>query len=369
MFSDNPAPPSTRASTFPVTKAVVRIGFIGGGMMAQIGHLPFYLADSRCEVVAVAEERPTLVEALSRRLGPERVVPDYRYLLERPDIEGIVISAPRPATGPLTLEALEAGKHVFAEKPMALTADQAHRLAEAARVGNLIYAVGFMKRYDPGVQAARTLLSEATASRKLGRLLLARLYGFSKSYATAIPAHIRPSESRAVRYAAWPVRPDWLSEHHSSAYQWFVNAASHNVNLAGYFFPDSLEAVAARAPSDGSVVAMLQAGSTPVVLEIARTEAGRWLEGAEFLFERGRIGVTIPSPMAVDRVGEVTLDDLDAGIKAWPVETKTGWCFALQAKGFVDALTGGSKPLTSGQEGLADMRLTEAIWRHIEDRS
>jgi len=138
-----------------------KIGLIGGGMMAQVGHLPFYLDDDRCEVVLVAEERPSLRAALAHQLGPDRIAGERHEVLRRADIDAVVLCAPRTATGPLTLEVLEAGKHVLVEKPMAHTIDQARRLVEAAAAGQRIYAVAFMKRYDPGVQAAKALLDEA----------------------------------------------------------------------------------------------------------------------------------------------------------------------------------------------------------------
>src|SRR6266487_938267 len=97
--------------------APIKIGFVGGGMIAQIGHLPFYLGDPRCNVACIAESRPSLIEALAQQVGATRLVKDHRALLTDPDINAVVISVPRAATGPLTLEALEAGKHVMAEKP------------------------------------------------------------------------------------------------------------------------------------------------------------------------------------------------------------------------------------------------------------
>lgn len=334
-------------------------------MMAQVGHLPFYLTDPRVDVVAVAESRPSLMAALGERIGPDRVVGDHRELLARGDIEAIVISAPRPATGPLTLAALEAGKHVLAEKPMAHTAEQAKRLAAAARAQRVVYAVGFMKRYDPGVAAAKALFDEVCQSGRLGKLLLARFYDYSKSYAMAVPAHVRPKESRSQRFETWPLTPEWLPEAYGGAFQWFVNAASHDVNLVQYFFGNSVCVEHAVAPSEGAVLATLKAGETRVAFEIAKTEAGRWLEGAEFLFEKGRIGVTIPSPMATESVAQVQLDDLARGMRAQQVPTGTGWCFARQAMGFVDAVCGNATPATSGDDGLAEMELTEAIWRRI----
>ena len=94
-----------------------------------------------------------------------------------------------------------------------------------------------------------------------------------------------------MRFATWPLFPDWLPERLRDGYAWFLNVAGHDVNLARFYFPDDLAVLDAHCPSDGSVVATLQAGTVPIALEIAKTAAGRWLEGAEFLFERGRIAI------------------------------------------------------------------------------
>ena len=346
--------------------ALIKIGFVGGGMMAQIGHLPFYLADPRVEVTAIAEERPSLRAALSAKLGPDRLLPGREALLARSDIDAVIISAPRPATGPLTLEALSAGKHVLAEKPMAHSAAQARRLVEAAQQRKLVYAVGYMKLFDPGVVAARAALDEIRASGRFGRLLCARVYAFSKSYAVPVPPHIRPSESRSERYPVWPTHPDWLEERYRPAYAWFLNSASHDVSLLRHLLPGPLSVTGAALPNDGAVSALLQAGDVPVQLEIARTEAGRWLEGAEFLFETGRLALSIPSPMAATEVARVTIDDPHRRLVGEVLKTGAGWSFALQARGFVGALVAGGATVGSGEAALDDMELTEAIWRKIQ---
>ena len=113
--------------------AGLRVGIVGGGMISQIAHLPFYLADRRCEVWAVAESRPSLVRHLREAIGIARVVEDPGELYAIPAVSAVVIVAPRPATGPLALAALAAGKDVFVEKPMAHTVEQAARLVDAAR--------------------------------------------------------------------------------------------------------------------------------------------------------------------------------------------------------------------------------------------
>jgi predicted dehydrogenase len=348
--------------------APVKIGMLGGGMVNQIGHLPFYLADKRCEVVCVAESRPSLITALRGQLGADRVVEDYRAMLADPRVQAVVISVPRAATGPLTLETLEAGKHVMAEKPMAHSAGQARRLADAARSRGLTYMVGYMKRYDPGIQAAKALLDQVMAEGRLGRLLLARFYDYSNAYAVAPPPHVRPKESRVQRFATWPTHPDWLPEAHRGVFAWFMNAASHDINLLRYFFPDNIEVVGAHCAGDACVVATLKRGGDTITFEATKTLAGRWLEGADFLFERGRIALTIPSPMATDRVTEGVIDDERRGVVGEQVAAGRGWSFARQATGFVDALTGTAEPMTTGEDGFADMELTEAIWRHAAGR-
>jgi|SRR5579862_117021 len=342
-----------------------KIGVLGGGMMAQVGHLPFYSSDPRCVLSCICETRPSLVEALRRKFGEQRVVTDRKALLSEHGIDAVIVSAPRSATGPLTLEALTAGKHVLAEKPMAHSVEQAEQLVAAASAKKLVYAIGFMKRYDPGIQAAKALFDQIQMERRLGRLLLARFYDFSNSYAVQPPEHTRPAESRIDRFATWPLYPSWLPERHRAAYAWFANVASHDVNLIRYFFPKDIEVVAASCVAETSVLATLRYGETSIALEVAKSTAGLWLEGIELLFERGRMRVVIPSPMATDAVSEVVLDDEQKKVTGERIEAGRGWSFARQATGFIDALAGTAAPLTAGEDGLADIILTEALWRRV----
>ena len=333
--------------------------------MCQVGHLPFYRYDPRCGIACVAERRPSLVAALGAMVGEDRIVADHRTMLNMAEIDAVVISAPRAATGPLTLEALGAGKHVLAEKPMAHTAEQARRLVEVAEEKNLRYGVGYMKRFDPGIEAAVRTFEELKRNGRLGKLLLARFHDFSKSYAVAPPPHRRPEESRAERFDTWPLWPDWLPEAYRETYAWFLNAACHDVNLLHLFFPAARDVVGAHCLVDGSISAVIDADGVPVHLEIAKTAAGRWLEGGEFLFERGRLRFTVPSPMDMAGVTRGYIDDEAGGLADRPVETERGWSFARQARGFVDALTGSAPLRNPGSEGLRDLRLSEAIWRRV----
>jgi predicted dehydrogenase len=254
---------------------------------------------------------------------------------------------------------------VIVEKPMAHSVVQAQKLVEAASSRKLVYSVGFMKRYDPGVQAAKKALDEIVAESRLGRMLLARFYDFSNAYAVPPPPHVRPKESRTERFATWPLYPDWLPEHFRTLYHWFLNVASHDINLIRLFFPNGVEVVSAHCDGSAAVTATLKRGDLTIVVEVANAVAGRWLEGAEFLFEFGRVRLVIPSPMATDAVSGVLIDDQRRGLTDERIAIGSGWSFARQAAGFVDALQGLAPPATSGEDGLGDMVLTEQIWRRM----
>jgi predicted dehydrogenase len=345
----------------------LRIGIIGGGMISQVAHLPFYFSDPRCEVVAISESRPSLVEVLGRQYPTARVVARHRAILDDPRIVAVVIVAPRASMAPLGLEALRAGKHVMMEKPMAHTAAQAAELVAAADAANVSLAVGFMKRHDPGIVEARRIFAELQTDRRLGSLLLARFYDFSRSYAVPPPAHTRPKESRTERFAEWPLWPEWLAESHREPYAWFINAGSHDLNLVNFFFADGVDVVSAFSPSNGAVVATLAAGDVPITLEVTRSAVGIWREGIELLYENGRLAVAIPSPMASDQCARVVLEDNAGGPKRTVVSTGSGWAFERQATGFLDVLSGRSKPMTSDKDGLRDLVLCEQIWRRIQE--
>src|SRR4051812_36748476 len=225
----------------------IRIGVIGGGMISQVAHLPFYAADPRCDVAAIAEARPSLVQSLGETYRATRIVPHYHEILRDPGISAVVIVGPRASMGPLALDALRAGKHVMMEKPMAHTAAQAAQLVAAADAAKVMLAIGFMKRCDPGVVAARRVFAELQTSQRLGKLLLARFYDFSRSYAVPPPAHTRPRESRTERFAEWPLWPEWLAASHREPFAWFINAGSHDANLVNFFF-EGVRVVSAFSP-------------------------------------------------------------------------------------------------------------------------
>jgi predicted dehydrogenase len=98
--------------------------------------------------------------ALAARLGVPEVYTDYRELIARPDIDAITVATPDALHLPVAVAALEAGKHVFCEKPLAMTVAEARTMVEVAERSGRVAMVAFTFRYARALQELRRLLRQ-----------------------------------------------------------------------------------------------------------------------------------------------------------------------------------------------------------------
>src|SRR5919202_949514 len=97
----------------------VRLGFVGVGNMGQAAHLRNYATLSDCEVVAIAELRPRLAQAVAQRYGVPRVYQQAEDMLAHEQLDGLVASQPFERHGQVIPPLYAAGIPVFTEKPLA----------------------------------------------------------------------------------------------------------------------------------------------------------------------------------------------------------------------------------------------------------
>lgn len=136
----------------------LRVAVVGAGLIALEEHVPAWRAVPGCRVVALADPSSSALEE-GERLGIARRVRDYRFLLDDPGVDVIDICAPTALHAEIALAALEAGKHVLCEKPLATTrADAELLVATAARAARKIMCVQQF-RYDPRTTRLREFLA------------------------------------------------------------------------------------------------------------------------------------------------------------------------------------------------------------------
>jgi predicted dehydrogenase len=139
---------------------VVRIGVLGAGTWAQAAHLPGYRRDARCRIAAIADPNIDLAREAARRFDIPTATADHRELLERDDIDVIDVCTPSHTHFELAWAALEAGKHVLCEKPVAYDFRDTRRAAALAKSKGLKTKLGFTFRYAPSVRYMRELVAE-----------------------------------------------------------------------------------------------------------------------------------------------------------------------------------------------------------------
>jgi UDP-2-acetamido-3-amino-2,3-dideoxy-glucuronate N-acetyltransferase len=139
-----------------VAKQAVRVGVIGAGYWGKNLVRNFHLLGA-LECVCDTNE-----ETLERVRQQERVATtkDYNAILSDPAIDGVVVAAPAALHYDLAKRALEAGKHVFVEKPLALNAQEGRELVALAKAQNRILMVGHILEYHPAIIELNRLIRE-----------------------------------------------------------------------------------------------------------------------------------------------------------------------------------------------------------------
>ncbi len=148
----------------------LRVGLLGLGAIAQVVHLPILHSMPGVKIAGVCDVDRSKASALAGRFGIERVYRSDDDVFADPDLDGIIICTPSYLHHSQATAALEAGKHVLVEKPLALHAADAQSVIETAqRVGKTLM-VAMNNRYRPDIQALKPFVKNG----ELGDVFLLR---------------------------------------------------------------------------------------------------------------------------------------------------------------------------------------------------
>ena len=138
----------------------VRVGVLGAGAWARFAHLPGYKRDPRCELVAIADPIVERAREFAAEFGIPHVYDSHEALIARHDLHMIDVCTPSATHFELSMMALESGKHVLCEKPVAYDFHETRRAAALARSKGLKTKLGFTFRYSPAMQYMKRLIDE-----------------------------------------------------------------------------------------------------------------------------------------------------------------------------------------------------------------
>ncbi len=153
-----------------MARKTLRFGLVGVGGAAQISHIPALRKVEGVELVALCDRDPEKAQRVAQKFGVPRAADRLDTLLADPEIDAVDICTPNYLHRPMAVAALEAGKHVLCERPLARSADEAQAMVKAAKKADreLMCAVNHRFRADAQI------LKKFVEKGELGRVFFAK---------------------------------------------------------------------------------------------------------------------------------------------------------------------------------------------------
>ena len=344
----------------------VRMGYVGCGYMAQKVHIPNFASIPDCELLAQAEDRQELGRKVQSRLCNPKLYTYHHAMLADPDIEALAVSADFMGQGLIARDGLLAGKHVFMEKPMAISVAQADITLEAGKQTGKRLMVGYMKRYDGGNELAKARIDQFKASGELGPITYARNHGFCGHWDAGINAALDTTDEPVHRVP--PVGPDWLPPDFLNQYVSYLQQYTHNINLLRWFL-DAGDDVSVRVvdldENGFTGLVIFDMAGVRAVVESGNVSHHAWDFHTQIYFRRGWVKTHSPA---------LLLKEVPADVEIYQAGEKPGvtrplpqpawsWSYRREAEHFVHGLQTSAPFRSTGEDTRTDVRLFEDIFR------
>ncbi len=345
----------------------VRFGVIGAGSIATRGHIPSLQRIPGVQVIAICDANLERAQQVAAQFNIPYAFSDFREVTSHPEVDAITVGVPNAFHAPVSLAALESGKHVLCEKPLATSVADGEAMVAAAQRAGRVLAVNMSTRPEPAIVAVR----EAVQAGRLGKVTYAYGRMFRRS---GIPG-----------FGSWFTRKELagggatmdIGVHVLDALLWVLGFprvtavrgeiqavhGPHERGLGswgadrvpgGTFDVDDLSAIHLRL-ADGGLI----------TVEVSWAIHGRNEQRMQLAGDLGGADI-FP-----DLYGESTplrfyWNEGDKPVEVIPTLPETQWGWALGFSRFVDAVRGHGEPLATGQEGLQVLRLLDAAYRSAE---
>ena len=303
------------------------------------------------DLVAVCDIDEEAARAVAEKYGVPHAVSDFEHLLGMDEVEAISICTPHFLHRDMTVAALEAGKHVLCEKPMAVTVKQADEMVEAARRAGKVLAISFQHRFRPEVGVMRGLVGEMAPLLWLVWI------------------------DCSLRTQAYYDSGDWRGTWWGEGGGVLINQAVHDLDLLQWVFgmPKVVLGRASNLLHDIEVEDMASA-----VFEYENGAQGAFVAGnvsypAVHRVQAGLEGgvVLFDGKLRVGRARERISDFVRKSPEMWgapEVEWEEPEVPQVERKGhvaavhnFLKAVRGQEEPLCPGEEGVKSLELVNAI--------
>jgi predicted dehydrogenase len=335
----------------------VKVGIIGCGSIAEFRHAPEYVDNPRAEITAYYDPKTERAERLASLYGGN-VVDDYKKITQNPAIEAISDCSTNEMHHIITTDALEHGKHVLCEKPMAITLEDAQKMVEAGKRSSKILMIAHNQRLAAAHQKAKEIL----ICGQLGRVIT-----FATVFGHKGPEYWSENKSKST----------WFFDKNRSVFGVAGDLGIHKIDLIRYLLDDEIQEVSSFI---GTLDKKLENGSLiPVndnMISLLRTKKGvigtltvSWTYyGAEdnstTLFCEKGIMKIYGDPQYQIRVSKINNEEIF--YKVGQIQTNESQSNSGVIDAFIDCIINNKPPLISGEDGLKGIQIVLAAIESAE---
>jgi len=327
----------------------VRFCLIGAGRAGAIHARNVARHINGAELASVCDPNPAALQTMKQELGITRLYSDYHEALADDEADAVIIVTPTFLHRDIAVAAAERGKHLFLEKPMAVTLQECDAINSAVTRANVKLQLGFMRRFDDGFMRAKEMLQ----SGEMGRVMIIKSTGrgpggpgpwmWDLTKSNGIIAEVNSHDIDSVL---------WLTEDRIA--RLYAEAHNFKVPEAREKFPDFY---------DNVVVTLRMAGGSMGTIDGTCPAHYGYDARLEVLCERGLLMVgTVRQPGCT----KVTVEGRVEGqaVKSWRTLFKDAYLAELEH--FVRCVREGQTPRVGGMDGRNAVEAVLAINRSVK---
>ena len=341
-------------------KKTLGIGVIGLGQISQIAHLPYLNELPDYEIRAICDISDKVLNSMGRRFGIVNCYKDYKKLLGQADIDAVLVATSDHAD--IAVDALNAGKHVFCEKPMAFNLLQCDAMIEAADNNHVKLMIGYMKRYDPAYQFALPILNDIQGLRFIrvhdlagGEHINSEIYDLVAPDDVSVDTRRRllHAERDAKLVAIGSNRADLLD-----AYGLLLGLCSHDSIVLHEAFgaPTKIQHVDIFA--NNCIVAILEYGPEVRCVWECGVLAYRsdWDQHLQAYGQNRSVQVEFPFPYLKNAETYLHVNEMENGVNVKKrYQVSFDEAFKREWRHFYECITENRQPITDGSKGRRDV--------------
>ncbi len=313
----------------------VRICMVGGGRVGRVHSNSIVRHVPGGQVVAIVDPAAEVLQATADEYGIPDCFSTLEAALEQGEFDAVVITTPTPTHKPLALLAAEAGKHVFIEKPMAMSLADCDEIIAVTRLHQVLLQVGFMRRFDPEFVAA----AKRIEAGEIGQPMMIK----SLTHGPGLP----PPWARDLRTSNGMLAE--VNSHDWDTVRWLMNSNFERVYAEVANFKGPANQIDVPNFYDNVLVNLrFESGGLGSFSGICPCGYG-YDARVEIVGERGIMQIGDMNGQAV-----VVCTNRDQGLitpiyRTWP--ERFAWAYILEMEHFVQSIRTGTPPRVGGEEG------------------